>query len=90
MKKSILQVGANDGGCFVWFDDCDLEFRKARRTLLFHLKAGGASSRRDDELVILAELVQSAGKPPGRRHRTLGSFLGVKAKTKRAVRSSPA
>jgi hypothetical protein len=90
MKKSVMQVGANDRGCFVWFDDCDLEFRKASRTILFHLKAGGASSRRGDELVILAELVPSAGKLRERRHRTLRSFSGEKAKTKRIVRSSHA
>ncbi len=67
MKNGKLQVVENDGRCFLWFDHCDVEIRDARSNLLFHLKAGAASSLPDAELVILADFAVTGAKTKTRR-----------------------
>lgn len=69
MKKGKLQIVENEGRCFLWFDDCDLEVRDARSHLLFHLKAGSASNLPDAEIVILAEFSPAAAKAATRRRK---------------------
>ena len=60
MKNGVMRVAENEGGCFVWFDRCELEVRDARNTLLFHLKSGAASKVPGTELAILAELAPAS------------------------------
>ena len=60
MRKGVLQVVEDAQGCFVWFDQCNLEIRDGVRNLLFNLKTGAASNLPGAELTILAELVPSA------------------------------
>ena len=67
MRNGKLQVVENDGRVFLWFDHCDLEVRDARSNLLFHLKAGAASSLPDAELVILADFAVAGAKTKTRR-----------------------
>lgn len=67
MKNGKLQVVENDGRCFLWFDHCDLEVRDAGNNLLFHLKAGAASTLPDAELVILADFAAAGAKADARR-----------------------
>lgn len=67
MRNGQLQFVENDERCFLWFDHCDLEVRDARSRLLFHLKAGAASSQPDAELVILADFAAAGAKPKARR-----------------------
>jgi hypothetical protein len=62
IRKGALRVIENDGRCYVWFEQCDLEVRDTRRTVLFRLNAGAASNQPDAEIVILAELVRSTPK----------------------------
>lgn len=67
MRNGKLQVVENDGRCFLWFDHCDVEVRDARSNLLFHLKAGAASSLPDAEIVILADFAAAGAKTRTRR-----------------------
>ncbi len=62
MRKGVLQVVENDGRCFAWFDQCDLEVQDKRRTVLFKLNTGAASNQPGAEIVILAERVPSPPK----------------------------
>lgn len=71
MRKGALRIIENVGRFFVWFDECDLEVRDSRRTLLFRLNAGAASNQSDAEMVILAELAPST--PKARACRTIPS-----------------
>ena len=67
MRKGVLQVVENAQGCFVWFDQCNLEVRDGVRNLLFHLQTGAASTLPGAELVILAEIAPSGTKAKASR-----------------------
>jgi len=69
MKKGVLQVIENEQGCFLWFDQCNLEIREGVQNLLFHLKTGAASSLPGAGLVILADLTPSATKAMAQRQK---------------------
>lgn len=70
MKRGVLQVIERERGCFVWFERCNLEVHDGRRTLLFRLLAGSASSDGTD-LTIVAEVASLS--PPRRQGRAFAN-----------------
>lgn len=84
MTMGMLQVVEDDGGCYAWFDHCDIKVRDTRRTLLFRLKAGAASNLRGAELAILAEFV-----PPPNQTKTHRQTFAPFQPTNRAASAAP-
>lgn len=87
IKRGMVQMIEGERGCFVWFEQCQVEVCGGRRNILFHLRTGSASSD-GGELTIVAEVARElGGAVAGKRSRCRSpgrTGSGGTEKTKRA------